>query len=326
MPKKDQRDLCLPAQVFFEPRKKFLTFLKSRITTNTPIIEVGAGTGHFSNLIMQLGLPNYIVALDKFPRAETQCFITPGDATTFPYPEKSLVLMARPNPGPWIEETILRACKTGCIFLLIVKPSRLKEDIAPILDKCVEDCLKVERIYDNAGKDREVVYEIWLPRLKGKWTRTPAFFRVTFGHFVDSKRPLSGWLMDGGEYWVNSGGGRCPKKPNDVIHEGPAYVESDEDLDWSQTYLNDPESNSGWLSPSGEWHGCDSQHHDTVARLILRKTVDELEKEGWCRVYGQYSEEYRKKHADPEFLCQRHLTPEQRNWLQLHGYYLEDDD
>jgi len=105
---------------------------------------------------------------------------------------------------------------------------------------------------------------------------------------------------------------------DDVIYE-TVEAKSFEDLDWSKTYLNQPDSDAGWLDRNGRFYGCDSRDHDACAWFLLKKKVSELEKTGWVRVYGP-----------PEcyltWTVQGRLSAEQRNWLSRRGYVIRDDD
>lgn len=117
--------------------------------------------------------------------------------------------------------------------------------------------------------------------------------------------------------------------------EGYTYLSSDmhiveivqaEDwleLDWSKTSLVIPENQAvaGWLDRSGKFHGCARRGHDRYAELILGKTVAQLEKEGWTRVYGP-------PNSYPAYTClyRLGLSVEQRNWLSLRGYKIHDYD
>ncbi len=124
------------------------------------------------------------------------------------------------------------------------------------------------------------------------------------------------WLMDEGDnqFWTNIMGGKCPRHTSDKILE---TVEAEDwiDLDWTFTILHRPESRAGWVSPDGRFFGCDNQEHDLFAQLALKKTIGELERTGWARIY-----------CDGFFRCARRLTAYQRNTMLLRGCDVDDSD
>jgi hypothetical protein len=75
------------------------------------------------------------------------------DATTFNFPVGSIVILARPNHGFWIERLIDNAIKLNCIVLYIGLQRNLEDDI---------DYLSHNRelIFKNAGEDKELVFEL----------------------------------------------------------------------------------------------------------------------------------------------------------------------
>ena len=44
------------------------------------------------------------------------------------------------------------------------------------------------------------------------------------------------------------------------------------------------ESNEGWISPSGEFFGCDFYYHRTIAEKYLKSSEEELENKGWIKL------------------------------------------
>ena len=57
------------------------------------------------------------------------------------------------------------------------------------------------------------------------------------------------------------------------------------DLPWEEVYLK-PNSKLGWLSPSGEFFGCDYRDHDNLATYVLGFSERELESKGWVKIYS----------------------------------------
>lgn len=67
--------------------------------------------------------------------------------------------------------------------------------------------------------------------------------------------------------------------------EGDIIMEAEDwsDLDWS--YLIEPESDLGWISPDGKFYGCDYRNHALMAEMYFKKSEKQLEHEGWIKVY-----------------------------------------
>ena len=102
-------------------------------------------------------------------------------------------------------------------------------------------------------------------------------------------------MEDLSKWWLNINGGRTPKSQEDEVLE---QMEAEyEDLDHKKTGLFLEESSTGWLGPSGDWHPCESTHHDNYAELILKSTTKMLDRSGWVRIYGM-----------KDWICNRRLT------------------
>lgn len=139
------------------------------------------------------------------------------------------------------------------------------------------------------------------------------------GEFVLVEDPyFRHWRQSIGDKLYYRSGGYTYKDPSTKVLEVVEREDWD-DLDQSKSSLAIPEDEAvtGWLARSGKFHGCQAKHHDHYARIVLGKTVAQMEKEGWCRVYGP-PEVY------PSFVClyRLGLSAEQRNWLSRRGYNL----
>lgn len=71
----------------------------------------------------------------------------------------------------------------------------------------------------------------------------------------------------------------------------------------------------GWLAPDGRHYPCKWGEHSTLAHNIGGGEVY-LECEGWIKVALEDEDGY--------FMSRRFPSAEQRNWLSMHGYILED--
>lgn len=132
------------------------------------------------------------------------------------------------------------------------------------------------------------------------------------------------WWYDRGDKYTHGPDSRTGFGKSDVRDikiVDTAQARHYEDLDHTRTNLVAKDSPAGWIAPGGQWHPCKSTDHDNYAWLILKKTVGELEDEGWVRVRG--------KPADPGELQQwfhndSRITAEQRNRLSKLGHEILD--
>lgn len=148
--------IILPDQAFFIPNPDFLQFLKSE-TSGKTLVDCGCGNGHLTSKLRELGCN--VIPIDLCYRENCYNHII-HNATTFQFPENSVAIIARPNRGNWIYDTMVRALESASYVVYIGLKSHLDEDIFSLnsLDFCCE------KIYDGAGKDKEVVYKISIPQ------------------------------------------------------------------------------------------------------------------------------------------------------------------
>lgn len=77
---------------------------------------------------------------------------------------------------------------------------------------------------------------------------------------------------------------------------------------------------TGWLSPTGEWHPCETYEHTTYASRILESSEGRLEKAGWVKITRSAMGIREQK----IYWDLRHsLTPEQIRFLRP---YFEEND
>ena len=129
------------------------------------------------------------------------------------------------------------------------------------------------------------------------------------------------WVTEGfhekyGETWVNINGGWCPKQESDEILAMADFNTKEQFIDYYRqeiySYLIEPDSDLGWLSPDGRFYGCDWTKHSTVASEYFGKDDLELEKEGWVKIFRSVDS------GEPVY-CQNRLTFGQRDFIESHN-------
>lgn len=249
-----------------------------------------------------------VVPIDSNTRDNPEIQVCPYDATLFPFSQHHVVVLARPCHGSWVQDTIANALEQRAEVLYISKEENIEKDLEP---EWVSKPIKT-----SCGEDGEITISIKANEAKD----------MTHWYLVERKFHTGGFFKPewrikeehhGMKCWGSTAGGFCPIGEEDKVLE-EIYLADDEELDWTKTYLNMPDEDetAGWLDRNGKMYLCDSQKHDQFADLILKKTVSQLEKTGWCRVYGVTS--------TPQFSCHKRLSAEQRNYLSANGFVMKD--
>lgn len=134
------------------------------------------------------------------------------------------------------------------------------------------------------------------------------------------------WAEKVGEKLFNRQGGWQPMdfEINKIL-ETVAAVRF-EDLDYTKTTLVDFNGeDAGWLDRNGKFYGCDPEAHDEVAIYYLKRSVEDLERSGWVRVWGPPGSQGGLCWKDWVMVAYGvRLTAEQRNWLSRRGHSLEE--
>lgn len=78
--------------------------------------------------------------------------------------------------------------------------------------------------------------------------------------------------------------------------------------------LEEGDNNYGWLSPTGEFYPCGVAEHTKIA-YRLSSHEHKLECEGWVRIVND---------APLGAIYEAKLSAEQRNWLSIRGYELDE--
>lgn len=86
-----------------------------------------------------------------------------------------------------------------------------------------------------------------------------------------------------------------------------------------------PESNLGWIAPSGQFIGCSYYDHAFIAENYLHSSEERLEEEGWCKVYA-LGEKEAKRNEINYYTKNHHFTlaqEETKNYLDAKFPYVK---
>lgn len=132
----------------------------------------------------------------------------------------------------------------------------------------------------------------------------------------DGKRKAE-WMTDSGmSMWRDRHGETRNKAPSDVVID-TKHAGHFTDLDWKRTHLYVADGTSGWLSPEGEYFGCNYGGHGNLAYWVLKQDYCVMEKAGWCHVDC----EGKKGRSTYRYVVP--LTAAQEKWLESNGHDLD---
>lgn len=189
----------------------------------------------------------------------------------------------------------------------------LKENIAIDLGD-----LEYTIISDWVGQDGEQIYQIKGERyIEGELMNTyrRVFDRSVAEHCgknvnemtLEDKNHESSWYLYSDNKKINRVGGyNFIRETDEVLEEVEA--EDFEDLDWTNTFLNNPNEKCGWVSPDGKFYGCKSMDHINCIELVCKLSMSQAEKLGWAHLY-----------YDKTYYCEKQLTIEQARTLSEKG-------
>lgn len=302
-------EITLPSNTFFNPTTKFIDWFVP-LLKNKVVIEVGAGMGLLASKLQEKKLN--IVAIDICNRDEECTHIIRQDAIKFKYPRNSIVIIARPNRGTWIYDMMEKAFNDGASKIYYIGLHKhIDEDIKSLP-------FYFNEVYKNAGKNKEVVYEICKEKPKqGNLEK----YHLIVTHHIPANPACKPYDM--GPFWyqiedgdkVNLNGGFMPfdDKMDKILETVEA--ESWDDLDWMKTSLINDKYVSGWLDRHGKFYGCESMHHDFVMQMIFRMEVSDAEDKGWVRIYGKN-----------DYACRKRISRDQYDYLKRQGFKVDEDD
>jgi hypothetical protein len=150
--------LTLPDQVFFQPKKGFLTYMKKHFRLRY-VYDVGAGMGQVTAALRKAGFKT-VNPIDLNRRENAVLEVNRADATNYPFKSGSLVMICRPCHGPFVESTIARALerKAGTI-MYVGLTKNVKNDLGFYYRR-------FKKVAKSVGEDGE---HIWV--YQGKYHR-----------------------------------------------------------------------------------------------------------------------------------------------------------
>jgi hypothetical protein len=287
--------------IFCKIDKKLIDIIK-KYSKGRTIVDCGCGAGLLGSMLPE------VISIDIIPRENTLIKdILYMDVCKFPFTEQHFPIFIRPCHGHFISNFLFEHGNNVADCLYILHPKNVENDI--------DRGYNIKQIENWEGQDGERVFLVTLNKelVKGT-TGKYKFVRLRWGYIPEEKSDGSTfWRKEQNGMWINSAGGRCnihtTNDSDSWIVVETVYADDFDELDWSKTYLNDPEKESGWLSPEGIFYGCPYESHDDCAYYILKKSVAELENEGYIRIY----------HKD-QWSCSKDITEVQAKFLLDNNY------
>ena len=114
----------------------------------------------------------------------------------------------------------------------------------------------------------------------------------------DGSFEYNGWWQYEDGYLYNRVGGHHRADPDEKMWKYSKVVEVNDRDDLDYSYILNPDSDLGWISPDGRFYGCGYRDHAAVAERVLKKTDDQLEDEGWVKVFFDSWNRERKWYSD----------------------------
>lgn len=134
--------MWFPKEVFFKPTDKFIKFIKEQ---NRGVIEFGAGSGYLGSKLIEQGI-GYI-GYDTVRRDNYFSPVVITDALTVALQQDKIVVIARPNEGVWVEQSIQKCRKNKIPHILV-----------SCLDLSYFPFIKPNKILSKVGEDYEYAY------------------------------------------------------------------------------------------------------------------------------------------------------------------------
>ena len=106
-------------------------------------------------------------------------------------------------------------------------------------------------------------------------------------HFSETAVQDNGyWEIGNDGYLYNMNGGRHAYHPS----EEDEIVEAESWDSIIKMTIRDDTEVTGWISPDGEFFGCNPRNHMRMARFFFEKEEEELEESGFIKIYEEPNE------------------------------------
>jgi hypothetical protein len=136
----------LPNIKFFQPKPKFIKWMCESFGRKQ-VYDCGAGVGHVARALSDAGMR--VTAIDANYRDVEEFEVEIADATRYSYPPFSVVLLARPCHGFFVEGVIEQALGRGASAIVYVgKSKNVRDDLA-------DNYRHFKKELDLVGADRE---------------------------------------------------------------------------------------------------------------------------------------------------------------------------
>lgn len=152
------RPAGLPNQVFFEPKKEFLAYMKKHFRSWF-IYDVGAGMGHVTKALRKAGM-KHVRPIDLNFRDGRVVPVAHADGTDYPYKSGSIVMLCRPCHGNFVYDTITRAVERKATVVYVGLTKNVKNDLGDYYRK-------FKKVAKNVGADGEHIWVYQGSRRKG---------------------------------------------------------------------------------------------------------------------------------------------------------------
>ncbi len=134
---------------FFQPTLQFIEWM-TRVAGKEQVYDVGAGAGHVTKALLEAGIVT--VALDVHRHMQPEYPVLIADGSTYDYDKDSIVMLCRPNHGPFATDVIGRALECGASKVLYVGLERNAEaDLGEYLPR-------FKKAVPRAGEEGERVW------------------------------------------------------------------------------------------------------------------------------------------------------------------------
>lgn len=117
-----------------------------------------------------------------------------------------------------------------------------------------------------------------------------------------------------------------------IINEKDEFIQSDWRTIERERYVNNEDSDYGWIDLDGNFYGCEYEEHDHCLYMISGLSELEAERMGWIKIYRDpiLAEWYPNKLNNQGMIYyyderSHRLNKAQKDTLLIHGFKIEDN-